>query len=272
MEVYIEYAFIDNFIIDFLLIKISTKCAKIKTNLLRLLVASFIGALIAVVLPLFKVNGIFVFPIKILLGLLITFVAGNYVKLIDYFYASLYFFVLTFLSGGVIIALFNLANIDYESYFILNYNSFIPIGITFLAVYFATKGLIFLVEKLIKGLESETFRRKCMVIINGKKVTAEGFIDTGNKLYDNLTGFPVIVASKNFIKKLAENSALPNSYRNLKIETVNGESTIKIFYVDKLLIYKGVIANIYNNVLIGEGSNNLYVDGYCDLLLHYTLK
>ena len=76
----------------------------------------------------------------------------------------------------------------------------------------------------------------------------------------------------NSIKKLAEKGALPNTYRKLNIETVNGESTIKIFYIDKLLIYKGVNLNIYNNVLIGEGSSNLYVDGYCDLLLHYTLK
>lgn len=272
MQVYIEYAFIDNFIIDFLLIKISTKCAKIKTSFFKILIASFIGTVIAIALPLFNIDNFFILPIKITLGFLIIYIGGSYVKLVDYFISSFYFFIFTFLSGGAIIALFNLANIDYESYFILNYNSFIPIGITFLMVYLVTKSLIWLVEKLVKGLETETFRRKCEVYINNKKILADGFIDTGNKLYDNLTGLPVIVASKTFIKKLAEKGALPNTYRKLNIETVNGESTIKIFYIDKLLIYKGVNLNIYNNVLIGEGSSNLYVDGYCDLLLHYTLK
>ena len=45
---------------------------------------------------------------------------------------------------------------------------------------------------------------KCEVYINDKKIIADGFIDTGNKLYDNITGLPVIVASKSFIKKLCE--------------------------------------------------------------------
>ncbi len=272
MEVYIEYAFIDNFIIDFILLRISTKCAKIKTSFLRLFIASIVGTIVALVLPLFSINEYFILPIKIMLGLLITYLSGSVIKFKDYIYLNLYFFAFTFLSGGAIIALFNFAGIDYEKYFILNYDSFMPIGITFLLVYLTAYGLLYLVNKLIRSLETESFMRKCEVIINGKKITAQGFIDTGNKLYDNVSGLPVIVASKLFIKKLAVNGALPNSYKKLKIETAGGESTIKIFYIDKLLIYKGVNANIYNNVLIGEGQSDLYVGDYIDLLLHYTLK
>ncbi|MBR2376279.1 MAG: sigma-E processing peptidase SpoIIGA [Clostridia bacterium] len=272
MEVYIEYAFIDNFIIDFILLKLSTKCAKIKTSILRIAVVSIIGSVIAILLPLISVNKIFILPIKITLGLLLSYLSGSFLKFKDYLLSTFYFFAFTFLSGGAIIALFNFASIDYESYFILNYNSFMPIGVTFLIVYLASKCLIILANRLVKSLERENYVRKCVVVINGKKILAQGFIDTGNKLYDNLTGLPVIVASKLFIKKLAFENLLPNSYRNLKIETASGCSTIKIFYIDKLLIYNGINANIYNNVLIGEGLTNLYVDGYTDLLLHYTLK
>lgn len=272
MEVYIEYAFIDNFIIDFILLKTSLKCAKIKTNFLRILVASIIGSIIAIVLPLFNINDLFVLPIKFFLGLLITYVSGSFVKISDYFYLNLYFFAFTALSGGAIIALFYFAGIDYENYFILNYDSFMPIGVTFLIVYLTSKGLIIAINKLVKSLETENFTRKCEVVINGKKILCQGFIDTGNKLYDNLSGLPVIVASKSFIKKLYKNCALPNSYRKLNVETVGGESTIKLFYIDKLLIYKGAKVNIYNNVLIGEGLSNIYVGDYIDLLLHYTLK
>ncbi len=272
MQVYIEYAFLDNFIIDFILLKLSLKCAKVKTNLLRLIISATVGSVLTILLSLLNFNKIFTLLLKILLGLLITFLGGSYVKIKDYLFGTLYFFLFTFLSGGVIIALFNLADIDYENYFILNYNSIIPIGVTFLIVYISSKGFTYIIEKLISNLEKEEFFRRCEITINGVKIKANGYIDSGNRLYDNLTGLPVIMASKLFIKKLYENKALPSSYRNLKIETVSGETTIKIFNIEKLVIYKGLKMNIYNNVIIGESKFNILVGGECDLLLHFSLN
>ncbi len=271
MQVYIEYAFLDNFIIDFLLLKISLKCAKVRTGYLRLILASIIGTVLTLTLSLFTIKNPFLIGVKFLLGLLIVFLGGSYIKVKDYLLGAFYFFIFTFLSGGAIIAVFNLARIDYEAYFILNYDSVIPIGVTFLLVYLSTQGFTLLIENIIKNKENENYFRKCEIVVKGKKLKAIGFIDTGNKLYDNFTGLPVIIASKNFIKRLAFNGSLPSKYKNLKIETINGTSTIKIFYIDKLMIYKGTQMNIYNNVLLGEGYLNLDVGEKCDLLLHSTL-
>ncbi len=271
MQVYVEYAFLDNFLIDFILIKLSLKCAKIKTNFFKIFLSAFVGGALVIMLSLFSFNKVVGLALKISVGLLLTLIAGSYVKVKDYFLATFYFFAFTFLSGGAIIALFNLADVDYNSYFVLNYDSLMPIGITFLIVYLSTKLFTYIIKRLISGYEREDFFRKCEVTIDGKTVKASGFIDSGNRLYDNLTGLPVIMASKGFIKKLYRINALPNSYRNLKISTVSGETTIKIFYIEKLVIYKGIKMNIYNNVVIGESLLGIDVDGECDLLLHNTL-
>lgn len=271
MQVYIEYAFLDNFIMDFILLKISLKCAKIKTSIFRLCISSFIGTVLTIILSLFTFKGWVLFALKILLGLLIAFLGGNYIKIKDYLLSVIFFFLFTFLSGGAIIALFNLSGIDYNSYFVLNYNSILPIGVTFLMVYLFTKGFTLLVESIIKNKEKENFYRKCEIVINGKKLKVIGYIDTGNNLYDNFSGLPVIIASKSLIKKLYINNALPNTYKNIMVETINGSSTIKIFYIDKLMIYKGTLMNIYNNVLLGVGGTDLNVGFECDLLLHSTL-
>ena len=271
MQVYIEYAFLDNFIMDFLLLKISLKCAKIKTSNLRLIIASIIGTILTIILSIFSFKSGFTLILKILLGLFIAFLGGNYIKFKDYFLGAFYFFLFTFLSGGSIIAIFNLAGISYENYFLINYDSVIPIGVTFLIIYLLTKCFTLLIENVIKNRESENFFRKCEIVMKGKKLKVVGYIDTGNNLYDNLTGLPVIIASKSFIKSLADSSALPNNYKNLSIETVNGKSTIKIFYIDKLMIYKGINVNIYNNVLLGEGVSEFFVNKSCELLLHSTL-
>ena len=111
MTVYIEYVIIDNFIIDFLLIKSSFKIAKIKSNLLRQIISASVGTAFAVIVPFFNLNGVFNVIVKVLAGGFIVFTGGKYVSFKSYFTALFFFFLFTFISGGLIIALFNLADI-----------------------------------------------------------------------------------------------------------------------------------------------------------------
>ena len=271
MQVYIEYALLDNFIIDFLLLKISYKASRVKSGKLRLFIASVTGAIIAVLFPLLSLNLPFLVILKVLSGMLIVFIGGSYVKLSAFFTAFIYFLFFTFLSGGVIIAVFILAGIDYTLYYSLNYDSAIPIGVTVLFVYLSTQGLLYLIDRIATVKETQNFLRKCEVIIKGKKIKVNGYIDSGNKLYDELTGLPIIVASQKFIKNMYLKGVLPERFRTLNVSTVNGESAIKIFQVDKLLIYNGVKVNIYNNVLLGEAHTHFGDALGYELLLHSTL-
>ena len=84
MEVYIEYVILDNLIMDFLLLKETAKLLKLKYKNLQIFIGAIIGTVGAIVFPLLKILPLYVFLLKILLGLLITFVAIKHNRVFDY--------------------------------------------------------------------------------------------------------------------------------------------------------------------------------------------
>ena len=135
MQVYIEYVIIDNLIIDYLLISLSLRVANVKTNKLRLILSSLLGTIVAVIIPLLNIDNLYMFLIKIFLAVLMCYVAGSYISVKKYLITLASFFAFTFLSGGVIIAIFYFADVDYYRGYNFNYDSIFPIGFTILIIY-----------------------------------------------------------------------------------------------------------------------------------------
>lgn len=268
---YIEYLIIDNFIINYLLLKGAMASCRVKTNKLKLGVSAIVGTVVAVIMPLFTISNGFLVLIKINLGLLMVLIAGEYLTVKKLFYTLGFFVLYTFLSGGMIIGLFYLAGIDYIVYFSVNYNSFMPIGISVLLVFLFTKLTIYLLSNLLKSRDIAPFLRSCVIVISGKKFKVNGYIDSGNRLFDSKSGLPIIVASKSLFLKLnsGEEELMPKS--QITVNTVNGESVMKIYAIDKLLIYNGDYANIFNNVMITYSEFDFEKDKEYDLLLNPSL-
>ena len=82
---------------------------------------------------------------------------------------------------------------------------------------------------------------------------------------------PIIVASKSLFLKLnsGEEKLIPKS--QITVNTVNGESVMKIYAVDKLLIYNGEYANIINNVMITDSQFDFERGEEYDVLLNPSL-
>ncbi len=269
MAVYIEYAIIDNLVINYLLIKTATRSALIKTNFLRLFLSAVVGTAVAVILPLFSLENKYLILIKLTLCLLMVLLAGKYLTIKKYLFTCLLFILFTALCGGFIIALFNLAMIDYESYFISSYDSLMPIGITIFLIYLVSKSISTIVTKLLKERNMRPFLRECVIVIDKKKFIVKGFIDSGNGLYDSRSGLPIIVCSNSLFEKIKSQN-LKKSLHGLTFDTVSGSSTMTLYVIDKLLIYNGIKVNIFNNVLLGVSPFGFNSSNY-DLLLHPTL-
>ena len=269
MAVYIEYAIIDNLVINYLLIKTATRSALVKTSFLRLFLSAVVGTAVAVILPLFSLDNKYLILVKLTLCLLMVLLAGKYLTVKKYLFTCLLFILFTVLCGGFIIALFNLAMIDYESYFLSSYDSLVPVGVTVFLIYLVSKSVISIVTKLLKERNMRPFLRECVLIIDKKKFTVKGFIDSGNGLYDNRSGLPIIVCSNALFEKI-KNQNLKKSLSSLSFDTVSGSSTMSLYVIDKLLIYNGIKVNIFNNVLLGVSPFGFNSSSY-DLLLHPTL-
>ena len=191
--------------------------------------------------------------------------AGKYVSVKKYFFALLLFLLFTFASGGLIIAFFSLLNVDYESYFILNYDSVVPIGVTVLIVYLLASLLLKLSSYILKERDLRPFLRYCVLVVNKKRYRVKGFIDSGNGLYDFRSGLPVMVCSTSLFSKI-KSGKMKKAVSSITFDTVSGRSEMQLYVIDKLLIYNGVTVNIFNNVLLGESKVGFVSPDY-DLLL-----
>ena len=268
---YIEYVIIDNFIIDYLLLKTTMVSSRVKTKNLRLVLSSIIGTIVAVIMPFFEMSNGFLILLKLNLAFIMVIIAGEFLSIKKLLISYAFFILFTFLFGGILIGVFYLADVDYVLYFSINYNSFLPVGISVLVVYAGAKFTIYLIKNLLKSRDIEPFIRLCVIIVSGRRYKVNGYIDSGNRLFDKSTGLPIVVISKRMFDKINSQEEKLILKSKMSIDTVGGKSVMQIYVLDKLLIYNGEQENIINNVLIGKSEFNFESDGNYDLLLNPSI-
>lgn len=254
MTVYIEYVLFDNFIIDYLLLKATFATTKISVKKGRLFLCAFFGAIVALVYPLIAIKPLSV-AIKILCGLTLPLIATNYNSKRAYFVSVAIFFTYTFLTGGAIIGVFLLFNLDYSSE--------ISIALMFLPVYLLISCAKEVITYIYKQKTVMNYTYDIEISLAGKTQKGRGFMDTGNCVYDGDT--PVIVCARRFAQSLIGENFYKIKSKRIALSTVSGESESFAFILEQLVIYIDGQANIFNNVTMAV--TNRVGDGY-DLILH----
>ncbi len=240
MTVYIEYVIINNFIIDYLLLRFTFIFTGQKVNRIRLIILSLIGAIFSLVFPLIKMGNFYLTIIKILFGTLLVAVSARYKNKREFFINLCVFYFLTFLLGGSIFGVYFIFGVSYSSELAVA-TCFVP---ACLLALIGKEVVKFLYRR--KHVESVIYNFEFTIF--GKKFTGRGFLDTGNSLYykDN----PVIICEKKFIREVLD---VPNFYKSLEkimVNTVNGKSEKFCLPLDEFRIFIGDKPNIYNNVTL----------------------
>ncbi|MBR5388746.1 MAG: sigma-E processing peptidase SpoIIGA [Clostridia bacterium] len=257
MEVYVEYVFTDNFVIDYLILKLTCLIAGKRVKTSRLLSCAFFGAVFAVLFPLIE-NPAISLPAKITFGLLTVTAAVKSDGFTDYLFTAGAFFGVTFLTGGAIIGAFSLLG--------LNYSSEYAIGLMILPVYIVLKTAAEIIKKFKAAKVTEKFSANVEITVNGVTVACRGFFDTGNSLYDGLS--PVIVVDKNLAEKFfTDVKSLPR-LKPVAVFTATGTAKKMSLKNVRVIIYYGGEKNIFNNVTaaIADLKNPSF-----DVLLHPDL-
>lgn len=255
MQVYIEYVFMDNLVIDYLLLKSTFLILGRTVKRNRLILSAVIGAVIALLYPLLDGVKLISLSVKILSGFLILLTANKYQTARQFYLAVLLFFTLTFLTGGAIIGVYSLLEIPYSNE--------VSIALIIIPVYLILGGVVRLIKYMYRQKTVQSLCYDLELTLNDSTVKARGFLDTGNALFDGDN--PVIVIDKNLAKRLL------GDFRGVKIHkitvnTVSGTSQKLAFKIDRIKIYKLNGVNIYNSVTVCV-SDAFLGDGY-DLILH----
>ena len=238
MKIYIELIFIINFLLDFMILYGVKHLLKRKSKNYRIVLGSLFGSLTLLILFI-KVSTIELFILKIILSIfmiLISFGIKNIYQNI------LYFYLISIIIGGFIY-LFDLQN-----------NKFYFLLLIFLTPIF----LYLIIKELIQIKINYKDKYQVTIIINNKKYTLDGFIDTGNRLIDNISNKSVILTNLNI--KYKEVIYVP-------YKALNTEGIIPCIKPDKVIIEK----QEFDNYLIGLSKDKFNIKNI-DCILPNKLK
>ena len=257
MTVYIEYVLIDNFVIDFLLLKTAFLITGIPVPKLRITFCSLLGAVFALFYPLIVVNKFVIIIIKGLFGLVLAFFAGKFKNAKEYLTFTAVFMGLTFFVGGAIIGVFSLLGLDYSADY--------SVGLMILPVYIFIKSVGRLVRVFYRKKDVVGFTASAELVFGSQSIKINGFFDTGNALYDGFS--PVIIVSCLTIKPILTPELLKTA-KKIRIDTAAGQDEKILLKPSAVVIYSGDKKNIFYNVRVCVADSDF--NGY-DAILHPAL-
>lgn len=268
MQVYLEYAIADNFIIDYFLLLSSLYLTGNKISKFKILFSALIGTAVAIILPLFTLNAIVSFFVKILLAITMIYLAGEYKNFKGYILCLNVFILLTFLTGGAVIAILFALNMDYVLVGTKIVNQGLPVSLM-IAVSFIFCFIVIKVGKAIyRKKQIFPFIRKCEIVAGDKSFPLVGFVDSGNRLYDDKRGCPIVVISKKNLEKMNILPYLSAKIGSLKFNTVSGEGEMPLYKISGI-IFKENCGVTYKSATLGI-SYREYSEDY-DIILHPSL-
>lgn len=296
-QVYIDVIFFVNFIMDYIIIKVTAKLLKQPKRIIRELLAAAIGGI--------GVSSMYLFPslynvfrsmitYTIIIGV-VAMIAFKPKSIIEFIKQYLLLFGVTVMLGGIMNFLYYSSNMAQYFNYIARDNSLSAMGIkAFLAFTILS---VLILNVLTTSMKEQSVESKYMYIvsmeIDGNKRYGTGLMDTGNYLVDVVTGKPVIITSYSFIGEMLKkdykyildkyfqtgnmdydyiacNSVL--GIREIDYKTIgNDKGKIPIIKCDKLIIKRDNNNIITENIMVGVSNSSLSVSNGYDVILNKKL-
>lgn len=236
---YIEFVIIDNFVLTLLAGCAAARMCHKRVPIWRTLIASVVGTVVAVFYPYLKCGFWAQTGIKLALWLVLSIIM--YIKTPRPITSSLLFLGCTFAFGGAsyALALTIFQSTIRASAFCAKFPMFIVLGAG-AAVYF---GIRYVVSRLRLTRARAPYEYGAEVEVFGKKIRFDAFLDTGNCVFDEITGLPVIITDiKRFSDKLDGASAVEfmknaEKLRTVSVSTAAGNSKIFMVKPSSVTVY-----------------------------------
>lgn len=187
---YVENVFLENFIIDFILLFITGKLIKRVIIFKRLLMASLAGSFYVIIT--FYLGRAFMtsFIVKFSISILMIMIAFDSKGILTNIRVIICFYITSLIMVGIISALYNL------TYDKLTVNAII------MSIFMGYAALHFFFKEIKDRILKHNYKRTVNIKIGNKTKTIRGYIDTGNQLTDPVTGKPVMVVNIDCLKDL----------------------------------------------------------------------
>ncbi len=265
MTVYIESIFIDNACVTAFASIIAYRFSCYSVKKVRTFIASLLSGIIALIYPLMpKYLSVAVkFLLPIFLGL-ILFYKNSLIK------STVIFVLTTFLYGGIVFAIgyFRYADVVKA----VSYApKFIP-SVAILIVVAFTPLILTAIKQRVRKVTSQQFVYPVKICINEKTVDLMGFLDSGNQLYDTISGLPVVIVPLYAVAPYLTDEQLLSvvgankKIRRIRTHGVGGAKDIPLIKPQSFSVINADKTNILLEVMVGLSAKPLRVQG-CDVIL-----
>ena len=191
--IYAEYVFIENFIMNFVILSLTAKMSKAKVKRGNLIIASIVGALYSFIIFLPTLYFLYTTLMKISFSVLLIVITFHPYKFKVFFRLLVSFYLVTFVFGGAGFALFYLTNFTG----IIGNGIFYLVDISAKQIYFSFGIAYILIHLFWNFIQSQIVKErifmKVKIVIDDKDVSFNGMVDTGNCLTDPISKHPVII-------------------------------------------------------------------------------
>lgn len=251
MTIYIDVVLIENLIMNYIILLATGIILKEKINHIRLITSSFIGAIYTVVsymniLEVYSNN-----ILKIILSVIIIYIAFNSQTLKKMLKQLLIFYLTSFAFGGAAFALIYIVKpqdiLMKNGLFLGTY----PLKTIILAT-IITFIIIITAFKVVKTkISKKDMYCDSIVEINHRNIKVKTMIDTGNLLRDPLTQKPVMVIEKTSLYEVLPKEILNNLENILGGDLEKIPQNIQTEYMPKLKFIPFSSLGKQNGMLIG---------------------
>lgn len=261
MNIYLDIVFIENLLMNYIILFGTGFIQKIKMKNLKLVISSLLGATYSIIaylnlIPIY--SSIFM---KILLSLIMIYIAFNPQNIKKLLKTLLLFYLISFVTGGCALALLYLISPQSISFSNGALVGTYPMKVTLVAgaIGFLIIQYSFRINKM--KLKKQDLICNIKIKVCGKLLKTKAFLDSGNNLKDPITNTPVVIIEKGELQNIINIEQLEGGESDLKIRFIpfkaigkkNGllmgikADYIEIKYDDEKTLVNNVILGLYEN-------------------------
>ena len=251
MTIYVDVIFLENLIINYIILYTTAIISKIKVKQLKILLGSLIGAIYSIIYYILNITIYSNFILKIILSIIIIYISFNPKDIKILFKQLLFFYLVSFVFAGAalgIIYMVNSQNINIQNGVLIGDYTIITILIGIIIAYIIT---VFTFNLIKSKISKKDLVCDISVTLKGEKIQTKAMIDTGNLLKEPITGASVVVMEHTLFYNVIPKEILNNIENILGGDLSQIPENIRNEYISKLKVIPFSSLGKQNGMLLG---------------------
>jgi len=257
LKVYLDYIFIENFIVNISILYQTSIFTKTKVSKMRLIILSIFLSFISIIKELDICNNIILQILTVNIVIYLLYLPKSIIK---YIKQQMYCYLIYIIYIGIIISTSVFFTISLNSIYVRIF------------LYIVTAFITYIINKYmwkvwINKIKYNNLTYK--IVINSlNKLTFKVFVDTGNNIRDTYSNLDVIIINSKIYKLKIKSNLIDDKEREvviLDVVTAIGKSKVNGYIFNDISIKKGGVEKVILKkaiiVFIDEKINNYEYDG-----------